>query len=102
MFSGNLLYDNIAFKPLNAFQFDVLLGKTNILIKSFSKVQRRWSETAAGEMSGESTENTVRRWSMPWEMRTRLKVPLEEGSSSGSQDGLREAIQLLSCKPGTL
>ncbi|XP_033224031.1 uncharacterized protein LOC117177447 [Belonocnema kinseyi] len=64
------------------------------------QVQRRWSETAAGEMSGESAENTVRRWSMPWEMRTRLKVPLEERSSSSSQDGLREAIQLLSCKPG--
>ena len=90
----------------------------------FLKVQRRWSETAAAEMSGESAENTVRRWSMPWdcrhvtdwprqEIKTRLRVPLQDRSRSTtpdsvwksatmtSQDGLREAIQLLSCKPGT-
>ncbi|XP_012279193.1 uncharacterized protein LOC105699068 [Orussus abietinus] len=87
------------------------------------QVQRRWSETAAAEMSGESAENTVRRWSMPWdcrhvtewprqEARTRLRVPHRDRSRSttpdsvwksstmASQDGLQEAIQLLSCKPG--
>ncbi|XP_043461406.1 uncharacterized protein LOC122497997 isoform X2 [Leptopilina heterotoma] len=85
--------------------------------------QRRWSETAAAEMCGEAAENTVRRWSMPWDcrhvtewsrqdMRNRLRVPLQDRSRSTtpdsiwksatttSQDGLREAIQLLSCKPG--
>ncbi|XP_044588534.1 uncharacterized protein LOC123267763 isoform X1 [Cotesia glomerata] len=87
------------------------------------QVQRRWSETAAAEMSGESTESTMRRWSMPWDCRhvtewprqeekTRLRVPHRDRSrsttpdsvwkSSGmaSQDGLQEAIQLLSCRPG--
>ncbi|XP_015125341.2 uncharacterized protein LOC107047119 [Diachasma alloeum] len=87
------------------------------------QVQRRWSETAAAEMSGESTESTMRRWSMPWdcrhinewprqEERSRLRVPHHDRSrsttpdsvwkSSGmaSQDGLQEAIQLLSCRPG--
>ncbi|XP_043504507.1 uncharacterized protein LOC122525652 isoform X2 [Polistes fuscatus] len=87
------------------------------------QVQRRWSETAAADMSGESSENTMRRWSMPWdcrhvtewprqEVRSRLKVPHQDRSRSttpdsvwkasamASQDGLREAIQLLSCKPG--
>ncbi|KAK2586544.1 hypothetical protein KPH14_011435 [Odynerus spinipes] len=87
------------------------------------QVQRRWSETAAADMSGESSENTMRRWSMPWdcrhvtewprqEVRSRLKVPHHDRSRSttpdsvwkasamASQDGLREAIQLLSCKPG--
>lgn len=75
-------------------------------------------------MCGEAAENTVRRWSMPWDcrhvtewsrqdMRNRLRVPLQDRSRSTtpdsiwksatttSQDGLREAIQLLSCKPGT-
>lgn len=88
------------------------------------KVQRRWSETAAAEMSGGSCENTVRRWSMPWDCRhvtewprqdarSRLRVPQHDRSRSTtpdsvwktsvmtSQDGLREAIQLLSCKPGS-
>lgn len=88
------------------------------------KVQRRWSETAAAEMSGESCENTVRRWSMPWDCRhviewprqdarSRLRVPQQDRSRSTtpdsvwkmssmvSQDGLQEAIQLLSCKPGS-
>lgn len=97
----------------------------NWKIKPFAlKFQRRWSETAAAEMCGESAENTVRRWSMPWDcrhvtewsrqdMRNRLQVPLHYRSRSTtpdsiwksatmtSQDGLREAIQLLSCKPGT-
>ncbi|XP_011497981.1 PREDICTED: uncharacterized protein LOC105362277 isoform X2 [Ceratosolen solmsi marchali] len=87
------------------------------------QVQRRWSETAAADMfGGESSEQAVRRWSMPWdcrhvtewprqEARTRLRVPYQDRSRSttpdslwksamASQDGLREAIQLLSCKPG--
>ncbi|XP_014203614.1 uncharacterized protein LOC106635935 [Copidosoma floridanum] len=98
-------------------------------------VQRRWSETAAAEMSGaESSEQAVRRWSMPWDCRhvtewprqdtttarSRLRVPgpyhqeqrsrsstpeslwkaQQSATQSASQDGLREAIQLLSCKPG--
>lgn len=29
--------------------------------------QRRWSEAAAGEVSGETNNSTMRRWSMPWE-----------------------------------
>jgi len=87
------------------------------------KVQRRWSETAAAEMSGESVESTMRRWSMPWDCkhviewprqdaRSRLRVPQQDRSRSttpdsvwktsmASQDGLQEAIQLLSCKPGS-
>ncbi|KAL0118351.1 hypothetical protein PUN28_009177 [Cardiocondyla obscurior] len=86
------------------------------------QVQRRWSETAAAEMSGESAESTMRRWSMPWDCkhviewphqdaRSRLRVPQQDRSRSttpdsvwktsiASQDGLQEAIQLLSCKPG--
>ncbi|KAK0181141.1 hypothetical protein PV327_003448 [Microctonus hyperodae] len=88
------------------------------------QVQRRWSETAAAEMSGDMIESTVRRWSMPWDCRhvtewprqderARLRVPINDRSrsttpdliwksSSGmaSQDGLQEAIQLLSCRPG--
>ena len=28
--------------------------------------QRRWSEAAAGEVSGETNNGTMRRWSMPW------------------------------------
>ncbi|XP_012058235.1 PREDICTED: uncharacterized protein LOC105621377 [Atta cephalotes] len=85
------------------------------------QVQRRWSETAAAEMSGESVESTMRRWSMPWDCkhviewprqdaRSRLRVPQQDRSRSttpdsvwktmASQDGLQEAIQLLSCKPG--
>ncbi|XP_072743822.1 uncharacterized protein [Anoplolepis gracilipes] len=89
----------------------------------FPQVQRRWSETAAAEMSGESVESTMRRWSMPWDCkhviewprqdaRSRLRVPQQDRSRSttpdsvwktstmASQDGLQEAIQLLSCKPG--
>lgn len=91
-----------------------------------SQVQRRWSETAAADMSengGEFAEKTLRRWSMPWDCRhvnewprqetnkTRLKVPQTDRSRAAtpdslwkatmvSQDGLCEAIQLLSCKPG--
>lgn len=91
---------------------------------SYIKVQRRWSETAAAEMSGESAESTMRRWSMPWDCkhviewprqdaRSRLRVPQQDRSRSTtpdsvwktsiapSQDGLQEAIQLLSCKPGS-
>ncbi|XP_008210718.1 uncharacterized protein LOC100115679 [Nasonia vitripennis] len=85
------------------------------------QVQRRWSETAAADMSSESAEQTLRRWSMPWDCRhvtewprqevRRLRVPVQDRSRSTtpdslwkstmtSQDGLREAIQLLSCKPG--
>ncbi|XP_046470519.1 uncharacterized protein [Neodiprion pinetum] len=94
------------------------------------QVQRRWSETAAAEMSGSTVENATRRWSMPWDCRhvsdfleaptahqnnarTKLKVPSSQersravtpdsswkSSTMASQDGLREAIQLLSCKPG--
>lgn len=29
--------------------------------------QRRWSEAAAAEMIGESSDGTMRRWSMPWD-----------------------------------
>ncbi|KOX78439.1 hypothetical protein WN51_07846 [Melipona quadrifasciata] len=86
-------------------------------------VQRRWSETAAAEMSGQISENPIRRWSMPWDcrnitdwprqdVRSRLRIPHQGRSRSttpdtawktstmASQDGLQEAIQLLSCKPG--
>lgn len=76
-------------------------------------------------MSGESVESTMRRWSMPWDCkhviewprqdaRSRLRVPQQDRSRSttpdsvwktqstmASQDGLQEAIQLLSCKPGS-
>lgn len=74
-------------------------------------------------MSGESSDNTMRRWSMPWDCRNitdwprhdirfRLRLPHQDRSRSttpdtiwktsamASQDGLQEAIQLLSCKPG--
>lgn len=74
-------------------------------------------------MSGEVLENTMRRWSMPWDcknitdwprqdVRSRLRIPHQNRSRSttpdtiwkastmASQDGLQEAIQLLSCKPG--
>ncbi|GAB0100393.1 uncharacterized protein DMENIID0001_164260 [Sergentomyia squamirostris] len=97
--------------------------------------QRRWSEAAAGEVSGETSldaESQMRRWSMPWEAsksdrstvswhQTRLMpmsklaaVPISKSSSDRSQsttpdsvwqssvtsqDGLAEAIQLLSCRP---
>uniref|UniRef100_A0A1B0DCY5 Uncharacterized protein n=1 Tax=Phlebotomus papatasi TaxID=29031 RepID=A0A1B0DCY5_PHLPP len=97
--------------------------------------QRRWSEAAAGEVSGEASldaESQMRRWSMPWEAsktdrstvswhQTRLMpmsklaaVPISKSSSDRSQsttpdsvwqssvtsqDGLAEAIQLLSCRP---
>lgn len=73
---------------------------------------------------GESAESTMRRWSMPWDCkhviewprqdaRSRLRVPQQDRSRSitpdsmwqtsamTSQDGLQEAIQLLSCKPGS-
>nr|CAD7264823.1 unnamed protein product [Timema shepardi] len=36
--------------------------------------QRRWSEAAAAEMTGESQDGTMRRWSMPWES-SRLAEP---------------------------
>lgn len=29
--------------------------------------QRRWSEAAAGDVGSESTDSTMRRWSMPWD-----------------------------------
>lgn len=29
--------------------------------------QRRWSEAAAGDVGGESSDSTMRRWSMPWD-----------------------------------
>ncbi|XP_043287019.1 uncharacterized protein [Venturia canescens] len=91
------------------------------------QVQRRWSETAAAEMSGDTTESTMRRWSMPWDCRHVSEWPCQESSSvrlrvpprnadrsrsitpdsapksstiTTSQDGLQEAIQLLSCRPG--
>ncbi|XP_048515593.1 uncharacterized protein LOC105692415 [Athalia rosae] len=96
------------------------------------QVQRRWSETAAAEVSGTAVENATRRWSMPWDcrhvsdfletpptthhdhIRGKLKVPIPQergrpvtpdnsswkSSTMASQDGLREAIQLLSCRPG--
>lgn len=74
-------------------------------------------------MSGQVLENTMRRWSMPWDcrnitdwprqdVRSRLRIPHQNRSRSttpdtiwkastmASQDGLQEAIQLLSCKPG--
>lgn len=93
------------------------------MLHLLTKVQRRWSETAAAEMSGEVSENPMRRWSMPWDCRNitdwprqdvrfRLRVPHHDRSRSttpdtiwktstmASQDGLQEAIQLLSCKPG--
>nr|CAD7441163.1 unnamed protein product [Timema bartmani] len=37
-------------------------------------LQRRWSEAAAAEMTGESQDGTMRRWSMPWES-SRLAEP---------------------------
>ncbi|XP_033183096.1 uncharacterized protein LOC117153297 isoform X1 [Bombus vancouverensis nearcticus] len=87
------------------------------------QVQRRWSETAAVEMSGGVLGNTMRRWSMPWDCRnntgwprqdimSQLRIPHQNRSRSttpdaiwkastmASHDGLQEAIQLLSCKPG--
>ncbi|KYM93482.1 hypothetical protein ALC62_15840 [Cyphomyrmex costatus] len=98
-----------------------LKTKIEIVVENLV-VQRRWSETAAAEMSGESVESTMRRWSMPWDCkhviewprqdaRSRLRVPQQDRSRSttpdsvwktsmASQDGLQEAIQLLSCKPG--
>ncbi|XP_058805478.1 uncharacterized protein LOC131672343 [Phymastichus coffea] len=84
--------------------------------------------TSADMAGGEAAEQAVRRWSMPWDCRhvsewpprqaepggaarARLRVPAAERSRSAtpdarwraamsSQDGLREAIQLLSCRPG--
>ncbi|KYN26935.1 hypothetical protein ALC57_03276 [Trachymyrmex cornetzi] len=104
--------------PLQRSFFIVLSA---LCLVSCVKVQRRWSETAAAEMSGESVESTMRRWSMPWDCkhviewprqdaRSRLRVPQQDHSRSttpdsvwktsmASQDGLQEAIQLLSCKP---
>lgn len=29
--------------------------------------QRRWSEAAAGDVAGETSESSMRRWSMPWD-----------------------------------
>ncbi|XP_063986434.1 uncharacterized protein LOC135167303 [Diachasmimorpha longicaudata] len=88
-------------------------------------VQRRWSETAAAEMPGESTDSTMRRWSMPWDCRHIIEWPRQEersmltvpqpdrsrsitpdsvwkSSGMASEDGLQEAIQLLSCRPGNV
>ncbi|XP_069695855.1 uncharacterized protein [Periplaneta americana] len=92
--------------------------------------QRRWSEAAAGEVSGETSEGTMRRWSMPWESSrlaehhtawhgrlnppSKLAVPSANSqdrsrsttpdsvwhSSLASQEELQEVIQLLSCRPG--
>lgn len=90
--------------------------------------QRRWSEAAAGEVSGadysvSDAENQMRRWSMPWEATKTTdrntvswnqtggnrmpisKLAVHKSSQSTtpdsiwSQDGLAEAIQLLSCRP---
>ncbi|XP_021926525.1 uncharacterized protein LOC110833141 isoform X2 [Zootermopsis nevadensis] len=92
--------------------------------------QRRWSEAAAGEVSGETNDGTMRRWSMPWESSrladhhstwhgrlnppSKLAVPSASSqdrsrsttpdsvwhSSLASQEELQEVIQLLSCRPG--
>lgn len=92
--------------------------------------QRRWSEAAAGEVSGETNNGTMRRWSMPWESSrladhhsawhgrlnppSKLTVPPTSSqdrsrsttpdsvwhSSLASQEELQEVIQLLSCRPG--
>lgn len=101
-----------------------IICHNNCYIRVHTKVQRRWSETAAAEMSSDSSENMMRRWSMPWDCRhviewprqdarSRLRVPQQDRSRSitpdsvwktsrmASQDGLQEAIQLLSCKPGS-
>ncbi|KAF5271020.1 hypothetical protein FQR65_LT05370 [Abscondita terminalis] len=88
--------------------------------------QRRWSEAAAGEVSSESSDSTMRRWSMPWDcgrveaapwqqryFPTKLAVPSASDRSRSttpeavtsqvgtitSGEGLAEAIQLLSCRP---
>ncbi|XP_065172584.1 uncharacterized protein [Atheta coriaria] len=87
--------------------------------------QRRWSEAAAGEVSAEGGDGTMRRWSMPWDcgrvetpwqqryLPSKLAVPpgtSQERSRSTtpecipppgtvSGEGLSEAIQLLSCRP---
>lgn len=111
---------NLAFLQISV-PFSVVISASRSA--SCTKVQRRWSETAAAEMSGESAESTMRRWSMPWDCkhviewprqdaRSRLRVPQQDRSRSttpdsvwktsmASQDGLQEAIQLLSCKPGS-
>lgn len=108
----------------NRYQLEKSLVYDALAFLQIHQVQRRWSETAAAEMSGDSGENTMRRWSMPWdcrhvcewprqETRMRLRVPQQDRSRSttpdsvwksnmASQDGLQEAIQLLSCKPGIL
>lgn len=92
--------------------------------------QRRWSEAGhvSTEESALDAESHMRRWSMPWEASktdrntvswhqtrimpiSKLAVPIDRGSQSTtpenwqsssvtSQDGLAEAIQLLSCRPG--
>lgn len=111
---------NWHFRKLGMRPFFIVSASCSV---SCIKVQRRWSETAAAEMSGESVESTMRRWSMPWDCkhviewprqdaRSRLRVPQQDRSRSttpdsvwktsmASQDGLQEAIQLLSCKPGS-
>ncbi|KAB0797021.1 hypothetical protein PPYR_11082 [Photinus pyralis] len=88
--------------------------------------QRRWSEAAAGDVGGESSDSTMRRWSMPWDcgrvetapwqqryFPTKLVVPGTSDRSRSttpeavapqpgtitSGEGLAEAIQLLSCRP---
>ncbi|PNF17085.1 hypothetical protein B7P43_G16096, partial [Cryptotermes secundus] len=92
--------------------------------------QRRWSEAAAGDVTGETNNGTMRRWSMPWESSrlaehhnawhgrlnppSKLAVPSAGSqdrsrsttpdsvwhSSLASQEELQEVIQLLSCRPG--
>lgn len=40
--------------------------------------QRRWSEAAAGDVSNESAEGTMRRWSMPWDCGRVENVPWQQ------------------------
>lgn len=88
--------------------------------------QRRWSEAAAAEVGGDSSDSSMRRWSMPWDsarveagpwkyLPSKLAVPTTTASQERSQsttpeavtqpgtipsaEGLAEAIQLLSCRP---
>ncbi|XP_044732629.1 uncharacterized protein LOC123295366 isoform X2 [Chrysoperla carnea] len=89
--------------------------------------QRRWSEAAAAEVMSESSEGTMRRWSMPWDSgkseqhswpkilpMSKLTVPISTSSQDRSRsvtpesscipsilgsEGLAEAIQLLSSRP---
>ncbi|XP_044760538.1 uncharacterized protein LOC123317966 [Coccinella septempunctata] len=91
--------------------------------------QRRWSEAAAQDVGGESSDGTMRRWSMPWDCgrvetgtwnqkvvppskltvppapssqeRSRSTTPESQPPATGAivVEGLAEAIQLLSCRP---